>query len=103
MLAALSLCTMPLTQRIWGWDHFLHGGQDFETGTLVILSILCLAVLLSHICKRRVDSWFVACRFFGFRLRDSAAGQTLRPGIFPFRTGQATDFVRPLYSLPLQI
>lgn len=103
MLAALSLCTMPLTQRIWSWDHFLHGGQDFETGTLAILSILCLAVLLSHICKRRADFWFAARRLFGLRVNDGAAGQALRAGTFSIGTEQAADPARPLYSPPLQI
>ena len=62
ILAAVSSLTTPVTQKIWTWDHFLHGGQDFETVTLAILVILCLTILLSHICKRQIEALFAACR-----------------------------------------
>ena len=62
ILAAISSLTMPLTQKIWTWDHFLHGGQDFESVTLAIVVILCFTVLLSQLCKRRIESFFAACR-----------------------------------------
>lgn len=36
---------MPVTQGIWTWDKFLHGGQDFELGLLLIITCLCLLLL----------------------------------------------------------
>lgn len=104
ILAAISLVTMPLTQHIWTWDHFLHGGQDFESGMLVILTILCLAVLLSQLCKRQVDSWFAAFRLldFSFSDRDLAGTGQLRV-FFVFRAEQVTGATAGTYTLPLRI
>jgi hypothetical protein len=47
---------MPLTQYLWSWDRFMHGGQDFELGALMVLSLLCLALLLPRLCKQSVQS-----------------------------------------------
>lgn len=58
ILTAVSLLTMPVTQHLWTWDHFLHGGQDFELSTLLVLSILCLALVLSIHGKQCIDSLF---------------------------------------------
>jgi hypothetical protein len=47
---------MPFTQGLWSWDKFLHGGQDFELGLLIILTCLCLVLLRvqqSELCLRR--------------------------------------------------
>jgi hypothetical protein len=53
LLVALELITMPITQGLWTWDRFLHGGQDFELGTLIIFSCLCLILL--HAEQSRCD------------------------------------------------
>ena len=42
---ALEIITMPVTQNLWTWDRFLHGGQDFELGMLIIVTCLCLTLL----------------------------------------------------------
>lgn len=55
ILIAMSLVTMPITEHIWTWDHFLQGGQDFELGALLVLSIFCLVLLLSRQCQQWVD------------------------------------------------
>lgn len=104
MLAAVSLITMPLTQRIWTWDHFLHGGQDFESGMLIIVAILCLAVLLSQLCKRRIDSFFAAWRLFASPLNDCASARLRLARAFSIlRTEQPAGSSIDIYSLPLQI
>ncbi len=54
VLVAVSSITMPLTQHIWTFDRFLHGGQDFEFTVLVILTSLCLALLLVEHCRQSV-------------------------------------------------
>lgn len=69
LLAAISMLTMPLTQDIWTWDRFLRGGQDFEAWTFTIVIILCLAVLLSQLCKRRLDLLFAVCRMLAFAFK----------------------------------
>ena len=51
ILTAISLITMPVTQHLWTWDHFLHGGRDFELSTLMILSFLGLVLVLSKNLK----------------------------------------------------
>ena len=58
ILTSVSLMTMPLTERLWTWDHFLHGGQDFEMSTILVLSFLCLVLVLSKHGKQGVDSLF---------------------------------------------
>jgi hypothetical protein len=55
ILSAVSLITMPLTQRLWTWDHFLHGGQDFELTSLMILDVLCLVLVISQGCKGCIE------------------------------------------------
>ena len=54
ILTAFSLITMPITQHLWTWDRFLHGGQDFETGALMILTALNLVLVLARCCKQNV-------------------------------------------------
>jgi hypothetical protein len=46
LLAAFVLITLPFTQQFWTWDRFLHGGHDFETSVLLILTTLCLVLVL---------------------------------------------------------
>ena len=46
VLAALVLIALPFTQQIWTWDRFLHGGHDFETSALLILTTFCLVLVL---------------------------------------------------------
>ena len=55
ILTAVSLITMPITQHLWTWDRFLQGGRDFELGTFVLLSFLCLVMVLSRSYQNRVD------------------------------------------------
>jgi hypothetical protein len=60
---AVSLITMPLTQHVWTWDHFLRGGHDFEFGMLTILTTLSLVLLLAQLCKQSVGLLLAAfCR-----------------------------------------
>ena len=56
LLIAVLLLSMPITERLWTWDGFLQGGQDFELGALVFLSFLCLVLLLTEQCQQRIES-----------------------------------------------
>jgi len=51
LFAAIELLTMPVTQGLWTWDKFLHGGQDFELGLLIIVTCLCLILLCTEQSK----------------------------------------------------
>jgi hypothetical protein len=63
-LTAISLITMPITQHLWTWDRFLHGGQDFETNALLILTALNLVLVLIECCKRNVGKLLALGRCF---------------------------------------
>lgn len=102
IVATFLLLTAPLTQHIWTWDHFLHGGQDFESGILVVVTIQCLAVLLSQVCKRHVDSLFAATRLLASRFNDrKLAGIT--GAFFVFLAVQVTGTAIGVCNLPLKI
>jgi hypothetical protein len=104
VFATISLLTMPLTQHVWTWDHFLHGGQDFESVMLGIVIMLCLAVLLSQLCKQLVDSLFAACRPRAFAFIDrELAGTSRSEALFVGRMEQLTDATKTINRLPLKI
>ncbi|MFY9745803.1 MAG: hypothetical protein WBH45_00705 [Acidobacteriaceae bacterium] len=63
-LAAIELVTMPLTQHLWTWDRFFHGGQDFELGLFVIVSCLCLVLLRAQHCRLGIRFLLALQRFF---------------------------------------
>ncbi|MBS1802693.1 MAG: hypothetical protein JST28_04970 [Acidobacteria bacterium] len=45
LIVAVESISMPITQGLWSWDKFLHGGQDFELGLLIIVTCLCFVLL----------------------------------------------------------
>jgi hypothetical protein len=55
-LTAVALLASPITQRLWTWDRYLHGGHDFETGVLAILISLSLILLLTQHCKQAINA-----------------------------------------------
>lgn len=104
VLATISVLTTPLTQEIWTWDHFLRGGQDFETGILTIVIILCLAVLLSQICKKRADLLLRLRRMLDFPFnRSSLRGIFSVGALFCFEIEQVIGAPINSYSFPLKI
>jgi len=54
VLAAIMLVALPFTQQVWTWDRFLHGGQDFETTVLLILTSLCLVLVMVRGCHQGI-------------------------------------------------
>jgi hypothetical protein len=108
VLMGVSLITMPVTQQMWIWDHFLHGGQDFELSMLLVLSFLCLTLVLAKHGKQYVDSWFVfwfaAWRLPSFESSDRMLARTPVAGAsLILRTTRLGDLSLGLYSLPLQV
>lgn len=54
LLVAVELVTMPITQHLWTWDKFLHGGQDFELGLLMVVICLCFLLLRAQHCRQNL-------------------------------------------------
>lgn len=52
VLIAVELMSMPFTQYVWTWDHFLHGGIDFESSLLFFVVCLGLLLVLRHHCRK---------------------------------------------------
>jgi hypothetical protein len=82
ILSALSLLTMPITEHLWTWDRFLQTGRDFELGTLMVLSFLCLVLVLSKQCKQSVESLLSRWCALAFKFLDRIFVDRIRPGIF---------------------
>jgi hypothetical protein len=83
LFAAIELITMPLTQHFWAWDHFLHGGRDFETGLLLVVTLLCFVLLRTHRNQEDPGS-LLAIGMFLLRLERSGEGRrpaTFRPSV----------------------
>ena len=104
MLTTVQLITAPVTQRIWTWDHFLHGGQDFEFSVLMLLMTLCLVLLLAQHCKQSVKCLLATCPLFSFICGDLLLARTA-PGeaITAFRSEQEPNPTSGIYNLPLLI
>jgi hypothetical protein len=104
MLTAILLVTAPLTQHIWTWDHFLHGGQDYELSTLMVLAFLCLVLVLVQRCKQSMDLLFAARRQSSFLSRAPVVAGVALVGpssTFYSECGASPGFEK--FSLPLQI
>jgi hypothetical protein len=55
ILASILLVANPVTQHIWTFDRFMHGGHDFETSALLIVAALCLVLVLAQRRQRVFD------------------------------------------------
>jgi hypothetical protein len=54
VLSSVVLIALPFTQQVWTFDRFLHGGQDFETTVLLILTSLCLVLVMARGCRQGI-------------------------------------------------
>jgi hypothetical protein len=104
VLAAVELISMPLTQYAWNWDHFLHGGIDFESSLLFLVIGLGLLIVLRYHCRQdknsRVPRWRLSSAIF-----DTAKSATMFGAgvseMFHRECRASSDFAT--YNLPLQI
>ena len=102
ILTAISLITMPVTQHLWTWDHFLHGGRDFELSTLMILSLLALVLVLSKNLKQCIDSLLSVLCILAFVLDERRPIKI--PSVFSiFRTDYVAASDTGTYNTPLLI
>lgn len=76
LLMAVELATMPLTQHLWSWDKFLHGGQDFEFGLLMVVTCLCFLLLRTQHCRQNLGVMLTIGTFLVLILRTR---QHIRP------------------------
>jgi hypothetical protein len=69
VFAAVEMLSMPLTQYAWTWDHFLHGGMDFESSLLFLVVCLGFLLVLRHLCRPgeslRAPRWRLSLPVFG--------------------------------------
>jgi hypothetical protein len=102
-LLGLSLLSMPLTQYFWTWDRFLHGGQDFELGALMVLTNIALGLVLS-ICRgwRGRTPFAPSQPLTGEFATRALIGAALRAQLPACRTWPAPG-PAPDYRIPLQI
>lgn len=104
LLSAALLVTMPVTQHLWTWDRFLHGGQDFELSALMVLSIFCLVLVLTKDSRQSIDSLFARWRLLEFqRADDVSAGIPSQGALSTFRIESVAGPPSSIYSIPLQI
>jgi hypothetical protein len=95
---------MPVTQHLWAWDHFLHGGQDFELSTLVVLSFLCLVLVLSKHGEQCIDLLFANRCLLAFIFNHRRWVRTPIRGAFLIQLAErvpSPDLA--IYNLSLQI
>lgn len=104
LLTGILLVTTPLTQHVWTWDHFLRGGQDYESSALMILALLSLVLVLAHSCKQGVNLLCDARLQCSWIFRDPFLAGISRVG--PFSVSHSECAAIPgleIHSLPLQI
>jgi hypothetical protein len=101
-LIAISQISLPLTQHLWTWDRFLHGGQDFETGAFLILVSLCLVIVMVRASKSAILRMFVSLRMHSVRPA-SAMPATFLIVAFPCAQHAAEQPSGAVYCLPMQI
>jgi len=102
ILTAISLVTMPVTQHLWTWDRFLHGGKDFELSTLVILSFLSLVLVLAKSLKRSIDSLLSGLCTLAF-VRYKRVAIRITGALSIFRTEYVAAPDTGMYNIPLLI
>jgi len=104
LLSGVLLAASPLTQSLWNWDHFLQGGQDFESGILIIVVSLCLLLVLSQLCRQTLKLLFASWRqsssvYHGLKFSSPAL-----VGMFStFYIERAASSAYDMVGLPLQI
>jgi hypothetical protein len=104
VLVAVELISMPFTQYVWTWDHFLRGGIDFESSLLFLVVCLGLLLVLRHRCRQdensRVPRWRLSLPIFD----TDKSTVTLGTGVpLPFHRERRANSDLATYNLPLQI
>jgi hypothetical protein len=100
VLASVVLIALPFTQQVWTWDRFLHGGQDFETTVLLILTSLCLVLVMARCCRQGIKLLLTLLSKLLVR-RGSALMQPARTSTTCVH--RSADPLITIFNFPLQI
>jgi hypothetical protein len=104
VLAAIELISMPLTQFAWTWDHFLHGGMDFESSLLFLVVGLGLLLVLRHHSRQDENSRVPRLRLPLPIFDTDKSAPALGTGVLsPFHRERRASSDFATYNLPLQI
>lgn len=101
LVATVVLIANSVTQNIWTWDRFLHGGHDFETNVLLILAALCLVLVLAQRTQRNAILRVAVLLWRFLSLPCSATGQQEPTGLARIDRGARPP--QPACNLPLLI
>lgn len=103
LIIAVQALTMPITQGLWTWDKFLHGGQDFELGLLITLTCLCL-ILLRVQQNKSCFGWLAVLWALLFSTHNQTATSLLARSKFLEHRSQIPSPSSPAaFNLPLLI
>lgn len=94
---------MPVTQHLWTWDHFLHGGHDFELGMLMVLSWLSLVLVLAKNGKQSLHALLSAWRVLASTSSRLPVAISIAEPCSILRNHPMTCPASSLSNLPLQI
>lgn len=104
VLAAVELISTPLTQYVWTWDHFLHGGMDFESSFLFLVICLGLLLVLRHHCRQAEDlpllKWLSSLPSFH---SDTPAAKSENAALMPFHRESHVLSGLAKCNFPLQV
>lgn len=102
VLLAIELFSMPITQHLWRWDGFLHGGQDFELTLFLTISCLCLVLLRAHNYRKALSLLLAVFGLLPGAVAIRKERSARRSGSFRgnLPSGAGGAFLRPL---PLRI
>jgi hypothetical protein len=103
VFVAIELISMPVTQYVWTWDHFLHGGMDFESNLLFLVVCLGLLLVLRNHCRQdknlRASMWRLSLSIFDTGKSAAAPGAGI---LLPFHRKRRTCSGLASCNLPLQ-
>ncbi len=104
LLNVLALALSPITERVWAWDKFLRGRQDFELSLSAILAFCSFALVFVQRFRRATASFFQIKRIF-LRTQDCCRKHLLFL-FYTYTTLNRKRFTAPVfgtYGIPLQI
>lgn len=91
LVIAVELITMPVTQQLWTFDGFLHGGEDFELGLFMIVVCICLALLRAEHGRQGVGLLLTVRQWLVGMMGGWQRWMQSSPGMAPCHAGYSQD------------
>lgn len=101
--SALSLVAMPVTERLWTWDHFFRTGRDFELSMILMLTFLCLVLVLSKQGRHAIESLLFMARRLAARCKSSGSSRIYAIGAPLHESKLLLIFRSAIRNAPLRI